>query len=54
MHKQATGEMSTHELLKGLTALRERVDPTVLEATLKGEEEEEEEEPIKLTHARAR
>ena len=33
---QATGKMSTHELLKGLTALREKVDPSVLEQTLKG------------------
>merc|ERR1712146_45167 len=31
----ATGKMSTHELLKGLTALREKVDPSVLEQTLK-------------------
>merc|ERR1711988_122115 len=30
-----TGKMSTHELLKGLTALREKVDPSVLEQTLK-------------------
>lgn len=33
---QATGKMSTHELLKGLTALREKVDPSVLEQTLIG------------------
>merc|ERR1712146_793149 len=31
----ATGKMSTHELLKGFTALREKVDPAVLEQTLK-------------------
>merc|ERR1719231_2046629 len=30
-----TGKMSTNELLKGLTALREKVDPSVLEQTLK-------------------
>jgi hypothetical protein len=41
--------------LKKSAVFPQRVDPTVLEATLKGEEEEEEEEePIKLTHARAR
>eukprot|EP01043_Picozoa_sp_COSAG02_P032946 COSAG02_NODE_2223_length_9455_cov_5.513675_3_plen_94_part_00 len=34
--EQTTGKMSTNELLKGLTALREKVDPSVLEQTLKG------------------
>ena len=34
--EQTTGKMSTNELLKGLTALREKVDPSVLEKTLKG------------------